>query len=286
MKTSIIALFYLAVTGLESLGKDQAVTPAKNEIIYHVTNQASYLDPEEVILDYLIENRSKLTMIVVSHGLDRIKLYGPDGELVRPYPYRSSGMGSRMYVINCYPPDGRCTGSLCLSALFPFPIQGEYRCTLTRRIYLWNSTEIPDTQALIDNDYYGTPFEVTAKEIKFRVEAPTSKARKSPQVDPSNGLFEPGFEYDPMVSKKHPVRGEGHYKQVLQETSKTEAPSIPVTPTEPSPTQTRTTKKAPEVKLTPTITSQEADLATPWSVIMILVVLAGGLLWFLSKKRN
>lgn len=279
-----IVLFCLVIASAKTFGKDQTDTATQSEIIYRVKSQTSYPDSEEVVLDYVIENHSKAIMVVVSHGLDRIKLYGPDGTPVRPYPYRPSGMGSRMYVINCFPPDGRCTGSLNLSALFPFPIPGKYRCVLTRRIYLLNSADMPDTKNLIDNDYYGTPFEVTAKEIEFRVEKPTSPERKSPKVDPSNGLFEPGFEYNPMESKKYPLRGEGHYRPPNQDATKTETLSLAVSPSVPPLAQGAVRNKAPEAKPTVPTPSKEPAFSTPRSIIVVLIVAACGLLWLVLKR--
>lgn len=213
MKTSLIFLLCFSWLGSLACGEDPAYPRQSAEIVYLATAKAFYAAPEEVIYEYVIENHSKVAMVVPSHGLDRIKLYGPDGKLVRPYPYRPSGAGSISYYIYTCGPGERCERTMCLSALFPFPVAGEYRCQLTQRVYLWHSPDEPSVDELDDNDFYGTPVEVTANEIRFRVEKATSPDRDSPKVDPSNAFFEPGFEYDPMKSEKYYLRGEGHYKR-------------------------------------------------------------------------
>lgn len=45
-------------------------------------------------------------------------------------------------------------------------------------------------------------------------------------------------------------------------------------------------KKAAEAKPAPTTPSEEPTSSTPWSVIVVLIVAAGGLLWLLLKNRK
>lgn len=45
-------------------------------------------------------------------------------------------------------------------------------------------------------------------------------------------------------------------------------------------------KKEPEAKLTPTTPNQEPASSTPWSIIVVLIVAATGLLWLVLKKRK
>jgi hypothetical protein len=49
--------------------------------------------------------------------------------------------------------------------------------------------------------------------------------------------------------------------------------------------QPQTPQKAPEAKPTP-IPSEEPTSSTPWSIIVVLIVAATGLLWLLVKKRK
>lgn len=45
-------------------------------------------------------------------------------------------------------------------------------------------------------------------------------------------------------------------------------------------------KKAPDTKATPTTPSEEPTSSTPWSIIVVLIVAACGLLWLLLKRRS
>jgi len=288
MKTAIIALLCLSdVTRISAFEQGHAVLQLQNEVLYEVKCQAFYAKPEEVNLDFVISNHSKMAMTVILGGLHRIKLYGPDGHLIRPYPYRRSELGLSFYAIESYPPGGRCENGLRLSALFPFPMTGEYRCILTQRIYLWKSSEVPKTSDLLDNDYYGTPIDVTAKEITFRVNRPTPPNNERTKVDPQNGIDEPGLEYNAMETKKYPLRGEGRFKQIELESLRSDAPESKLsTPVEQLVLQPPTpTKKAPKTKSEPT-PSEEPISSTPWSIIVVLIVAATGLLWLVLKKRN
>lgn len=50
--------------------------------------------------------------------------------------------------------------------------------------------------------------------------------------------------------------------------------------------QPPTPKKAPEAKPTTLTPSEEPPTSTPWSIIVVLIVAATGLLWLLVKKRK
>lgn len=284
MKTTLITFFCLsAVAHICAFGQGHAALQPQSEIVYEVKCQTFYEKAGEVDLDFVISNHSKMAMTVILGGLHRIKLYGPDGHLVRPYPYRRSELGVPLYAIECYPPNGRCESRLRLSALFPFPTAGEYRCILAQRVYLWNSPEVPETSDLLDNDYYGTPIDVTAKEITFRVDSPTPPNNERMKVDPKNGIDEPGLEYNAMETKKYPLRGEGRFKQIELESLRSKTPdSIPPTPVAQSLLQPPTaTKKEPEA--TP---SEKPTSSTPRSIIVVLIITALGLLWLLLKRRS
>lgn len=288
METTLITLFCLATAGrICAFAQDHAALHPHNEIVYEVKCQSFYAKPGEVDLNFMIYNHSKKAMTVILGGLHRIKLYGPDGHLVRPYPYRRSELGLPLYAIECYPPGGRCESRLRLSAIFPFPIAGVYRCILTQRVYLWNSSEVPKTSDLLDNDYYGIPIDVTAKEITFRVDRPTPPNNERTKVDPQNGIDEPGLEYNAMETKKYPLRGEGRFKQIELDSLRSNALESKLsTPVEQLVLQPPTpTKKAPKTKSEPT-RSEEPTSSTPWSIIVVFIVAATGLLWLLLKRRS
>jgi hypothetical protein len=50
--------------------------------------------------------------------------------------------------------------------------------------------------------------------------------------------------------------------------------------------QTQTPKKSPEAKPAPPTPSEEPTSSTPWSIIVVLIVAAIGLLWLLVKNRK
>lgn len=188
-----------------------SIQPPQSEIIYEVHGNQSFADPETVDFRLSIINNSKNAMVIVSEGLEKIKLIGPDGQRVRPYPYHPSGRSSPSYVAECFPPGAKCDWEWRLSALFPFPTVGEYRCTFTRRVYQLGSADVLNGGDLFERDDYGKPFDVTAAEVIFRVEKPTSPDRPRQKVDPLNHIGEPGLEYNTMPTNEYPVRGERNF---------------------------------------------------------------------------
>lgn len=63
------------------------------------------------------------------------------------------------------------------------------------------------------------------------------------------------------------------------------APRATPTP-QPPPVVRPPTPEAPEAKPTPTTPSVETASSTPWSIIVVLIVAALGLLWLLLKRRS
>ena len=57
-------------------------------------------------------------------------------------------------------------------------------------------------------------------------------------------------------------------------------------PKPPLSVQPPATKHAPESKPTPTTPLEEPTSSMPWSIIVVLIVTAGGLLWLLLKRRS
>jgi len=59
-----------------------------------------------------------------------------------------------------------------------------------------------------------------------------------------------------------------------------------VEPPNPPPTVQPQASKAPEAKPTTATPSDKPTSSTPWSIIVVLIVAAGGLLWLLLKRRS
>lgn len=57
-------------------------------------------------------------------------------------------------------------------------------------------------------------------------------------------------------------------------------------PRPPPAVQPSASKKAPEAKLSVSSPSEEPASSTPWSIIVVLIVAASGLLWLLLKRRS
>lgn len=176
-------------------------------VVYEVIAQPVYSDPEEVTFEWSIVNKSS-TAIVVPLGMQRIKLIGPDGKTVSPYPYHVSGRNTSSFGIDCYPPGGRHDRSMRLSSSFPFPQPGEYRCILTQRIYQWHSPDIPENKKLYDDDYFGVPKDLTAPELRFRVEAASSPERLKPRTISDKNAVQNAEEFNGMGTATFPPMGE------------------------------------------------------------------------------
>lgn len=94
--------------------------------------------------------------------------------------------------------------------------------------------------------------------------------------------------YDQRIqSKGHPTTSKATAAQVRQLQSATKAsPKAPTDPiaTPPAIAQPTTPKKAPESESIPTISIEEPISSTPWSIILVLILAATGLLWLLVKR--
>ncbi len=255
--------------------------PLEGEIILEAHAERSYSDAETVDVHYTIINHSKNAMTVVeTEDLLRIKLIGPDDKLVRPYPYRYV-RASHIYMIKSYSPDAKHDSWIRLAALFPFPMAGEYRCILTRRVYQQSSPELPNSNDLFNSDYYGKPVDVTAPELKFRVEQPTRPDRPRQAVDLLNHIYEPGLEYDTMPTKDHPVRGESQIEKTQQHSATTSPQDYD------SSLPTAKTKAAAQVKTEKADGSQSQPETKSWFVWLLVVVVGTvGAVWaFLRKSK-
>lgn len=258
---------------------DTSVQPPQSEIIYEVHGNPSYADPETVDLKLSIINNSKNAMVVVSDGLEKIKLIGPDGQPVRPYPYHPSGRSSPSYTAECFPPGAKFDWEWRLSAFFPFPAVGEYRCTFTRRVYQLGSPDVLNGGDLFERDDYGKPLDVTATEVKFRVEKPTSPDNPRQKVDPLNHIGEPGLEYNTMPTNEYPVRGERNFIGKKEKA----VPALPNQAVESSMT-TDKTKADEEVKQLEPLTDSTGRSLYTWIFAGIAAVMAA--VWACSRLKR
>lgn len=103
----------------------------------------------------------------------------------------------------------------------------------------------------------------------------------------------PGQTTSPHLMQKPPVEVLDYLIEIATvkvngSESKEESPPIfPGTGLKlPPSTSAAPTPKTSEVKPTPTFPSEEPASSTPWSIIVVLIVAATGLLWLLVKKRK
>jgi len=194
--------------------------------------KASYPDPDAVVVNYAITNGSKNAIILTPTcgGFEylRLRLTGPDGKAVKPYPHPDRYKRRGPFIVQDYPPGAKVEDEVSLSTLFPFPEVGEYRCSLTRRLYKHNAPAVTDPHKLYSQDSYGKPVNVTAHEFSFILEKPTRPDYPRPVVDPHNNVVEPpGFEYDTLPSSKRYMVGEALPSQAPQNPGTGTATSVP-----------------------------------------------------------
>ena len=89
-----------------------------------------------------------------------------------------------------------------------------------------------------------------------------------------------------QIVRPKPQSKENHQPQ--DETSGSHATSQPQsgTSTPPLPSVQPSPSKATETKVVPSTPSEVPTSTTPWSIIVVLIIAAIGLLWLLVKKRN
>jgi hypothetical protein len=144
-------------------------------------------------------------------------------------------------------------GSLDLAIEYPFQTVGEYRCVLTRRVYRSDPSIVPKGP----HDPPGIAVELASPEFRFQIAA-IDPSYKSPLAD----AVPKSAEAEPSTSSA---------------SSPAQAPPPSV---KPSPTP-----KAPEAKAV-TTQSEEPASSTQWSIIVVLIMAATGLLWLLLKGRK
>jgi len=206
MRVTLLLIFQLFLARSVFLAQNATA----GGILYETGAQPSYSDPEQVELEWWIVNKSP-NAIVVPWGMNRIKLIGPDGNPVSPYPHHVSGRNTRSFGIYCYPPGGRHEQKMRLSSIFPFPLEGEYRCILTQRVYQWNAPEAPEDKKLYDDDYFGTPVDLTAHEVRFRVNSPSNPERLKPKLITDPDVVLSADQFNGMGTTKFPPLGERRF---------------------------------------------------------------------------
>lgn len=132
--------------------------------------------------------------------------------------------------------------------------------------------QLPKLQAILLADYLTKPnakwadvteWKLDANDCFFRVED-KERAAKNPAFTPQVALSKLGVVQSSSASSSE------------QSTGNQPPPVV-----QPSPT-----KKAPEAKPTASAPSEEPTSSTSWSIIVVLIVAAVGLLWLLLKRRS
>ncbi len=183
----------------------ERVTTKYDDIEFFVDYSKSYPDGMRVNITHTVKNASghAIDQNVADGVYDRkFSLIGPDGQPVIPYPYffRIFSFGSRMIE-----PGESAAEKFDLANWFPFRVAGEYRCTITRRIYVNISTSAKHW----DGGIVGDPVDLTAPEFRFRVESSKHDERSTdthglpirPVLDGINEIPQPKTDSGNPVSK-------------------------------------------------------------------------------------
>src|ERR1035437_7441023 len=187
------------------------VTTRSGDIIFSVDYAKSYPDGMEVSVTHTVTNATDhaIQEMKADRVYDRkIILTGPDGRLVTPYPFmlRMFSYGSRTLE-----PGESDAEEIELGKYFPFRVAGEYRCTVTRRVY---DTATTSTRRSADG-ITGDPVDLTAPEFRFRVESSKHVERSTDPhgspvrqiLDGISGHSQPNKPYGGPAAKHTPQPG-------------------------------------------------------------------------------
>lgn len=145
-----------------------SVSTKSKDISFSVNFSKIYPDAMEVTVNHTVINTSDHAIKCVGGNRvydRRISLYGPDGKQVAPYPYDMSMM--KRFTTYTIEAGGRDDEEISLASYFPFNTMGEYRCTITKRVYDYSSTSNKISEAGVRGD----PLDLTAPGFSFRIES-------------------------------------------------------------------------------------------------------------------
>ena len=155
-------------------GMPQEVKVSKDDVSLRVEHLQQYPDPHACTLSYRISNTSGKKHVTVFSGCAfdpdiQVRLVAPSGKVLSAY---KDMPGARFPAI---PPNALFTEELTgrgydhyldLQYLFPLEESGEYRCTLTKRVFRTDAGGAP-----------GKPVDLVTPEFKFRIEAVDANER-------------------------------------------------------------------------------------------------------------
>ena len=160
-------------------GVPQEVKASKDNVSLRVEYLPQYSDSHACTLSYRISNTSGKPHVTVFSGRSfdpdiQVRLVAPSGKVLSAY---KDMPGAQFHAI---PPHALFTEELTgrgydhyldLHYLFPLEEAGEYRCTLTKRVFRTNAGGAAPAGAP------GTPVDLVTPEFKFRIETVDANER-------------------------------------------------------------------------------------------------------------
>lgn len=189
----------LAVSPMVIGANDQTISSEVSGIRIAVAHTSEYDSSNSVLIRYTITNRSSRPIKVV-HGTDiyhdfSINLIAPDGTPSQQFSLVSDIWRGSTATLN---PGDSEQGGIDLALVYPLTVTGEYRCSITKRVYEEDATVIRRTS----RDPPGKPIELTSPEFRFDVLsidptfvspfAPKQAQGKAPHMStPANDIVTP-----------------------------------------------------------------------------------------------
>lgn len=168
-------------------------------------------------------------------------------------------------------PNEEVTRRIDLSKYFPLTQVGQYRCHFVRRVYVQDSMVV-GKQLPARGFRSGVPIRLDLPNLTFNI----------PKVDPS---FNSSLSSIAATDSVAPTKNTSRLINVTNSTSGFDRRLGHVRGADGQLINPPPTPKAPEAK-PPTAAPSELASSTLWSVIVILIVTALGLLWLLLKRRS
>ncbi len=254
-----ICLILGIVLSAQHLKADEmlADTSTKGGLTLTVKYSPAYQTTGDVWIEYLISNAAGQEIRAYKANPEtfdmRIELIGPEGErlpMIEELPGSIPRGGSRHHLIvgNAESP---FRSTVNLSRYYELKNIGRYRCRISKTCYITESGWKQRSSALKP----GSPVQVDSNEFGFEVKA----------IDEV---------YAVNLKKAEELRSRlASSNESVTQAVKLEVPSISKT-------------MASEAKPAVSSTSEEPTSSTPWSILVVLIVAALGLLWLLLKRRS